>query len=93
MGIGDAYLGLVDLLSHNGKHLLLEISLPRPRNLRNAENCTEGDTVVQYLIGFVADTTIQSVRRATDDSISAWYHEVSLFTCLQYYADDICSTR
>ncbi|KAH3955578.1 hypothetical protein HBH64_124100 [Parastagonospora nodorum] len=55
MGIGDAYAGLVDLLS-------------------NYENCTEPDSVVECLIGFVAETTIQSIKRPTDDTIALWYH-------------------
>ncbi|KAF2033458.1 hypothetical protein EK21DRAFT_58471 [Setomelanomma holmii] len=58
MGIGDAYLGLVDLLSRN-------------------EACTEPDGIVECLIGFVADTTIQSIKRATDDMIAQWYYEHS----------------
>lgn len=56
MGIGDAYHGLVDLLSLN-------------------ESTTESSSPVQCLIGFVAGTTIQSVKRATDDNISYWYHD------------------
>ncbi|KAI4946549.1 hypothetical protein J4E91_007237 [Alternaria rosae] len=59
MGIGDAYLGLVDLLSHN-------------------ENCTDPDSPVECLIGFVGETTIQSIKRATDDTISSWYYSHSL---------------
>ncbi|KAI8943814.1 hypothetical protein NX059_001787 [Plenodomus lindquistii] len=58
MGIGDAYLGLVDLLSHY-------------------ENTTDEDSPVEVLIGFVAETTIQSIKRATDDNIHHWYHDVS----------------
>jgi hypothetical protein len=73
MGVGDAYLGLVDLLSHNGKYL----STPHrtPTNNR-PENCTDPDSIVECLIGFVADTTIQSIKRATDDTISDWYYAV-----------------
>ncbi|KAL6708309.1 Histone deacetylase hda1 [Coniothyrium glycines] len=59
MGVGDAYLGLVDLLSVN-------------------ENCTDEDGIVECLIGFVADSTIQSIKRATDDNISSWYHDHSM---------------
>lgn len=59
MGVGDAYLGLVDLLSHN-------------------ENCTDPDSPVECLIGFVAETTIQSIKRATDDTISSWYYSHSM---------------
>ncbi|KAF2826405.1 hypothetical protein CC86DRAFT_351075 [Ophiobolus disseminans] len=58
MGIGDAYLGLVDLLS-------------------NHDNCTKHDSIVECLIGFVAETTIQSIKRATDDTIANWYYEHS----------------
>ncbi|KAF2471383.1 uncharacterized protein BDR25DRAFT_26767 [Lindgomyces ingoldianus] len=59
MGVGPAYLGLLDLLS-------------------NSENCTEADSVIQCLIGFVADTVIQSIKRATDDNIASWYYNHSL---------------
>jgi hypothetical protein len=41
------------------------------------ENCTEPDSVVECLIGFVAETTIQSIKRPTDDTIALWYHAVS----------------
>ncbi|KAH9878770.1 hypothetical protein IAQ61_002044 [Plenodomus lingam] len=56
MGIGDAYLGLVDLLSQH-------------------ENTTYDTSPVELLIGFVAETTIQSIKRATDDNIQFWYHD------------------
>ncbi|KAH8716962.1 hypothetical protein GQ44DRAFT_775716 [Phaeosphaeriaceae sp. PMI808] len=55
MGIGDAYLGLVDLLSNN-------------------EQCSESESVIECLIAFVAETTIQSIKRATDDLIADWYY-------------------
>lgn len=42
-----------------------------------AENTTEIDGVVECLIGFVAETTIQSIKRATDDSIANWYYAAS----------------
>lgn len=74
MGIGDAYLGLVDLLSHNGKFFL---AAPRIAVADFAENCTDPESRVECLIGFVAGTTIQSIKRATDDTISSWYHSVS----------------
>ena len=41
------------------------------------ENTTELDSPVECLIGFVAETTILSIKRATDDTIPAWYHAVS----------------
>ncbi|KAF2180195.1 putative histone deacetylase [Zopfia rhizophila CBS 207.26] len=58
MGVGAAYLGLVDLLS-------------------NHESCTEPDSPIECLIGFVSETSIQSIKRATDDNIAMWYHEHS----------------
>jgi hypothetical protein len=33
---------------------------------------------VECLIGFVAETMLQSIKRATDDQIAQWYYEVSL---------------
>ncbi len=42
-----------------------------------AENTTEMESPVECLIGFVAETTILSIKRATDDTIPAWYHAVS----------------
>lgn len=41
------------------------------------ENCTDPDSPVECLIGFVGETTIQSIKRATDDTISSWYYSVS----------------
>jgi histone deacetylase 6 len=73
MGIGDAYLGLVDLLSTYGKYRplfeIVQADLP--------EQCTEPDGIVELLIGFVAETTIQSIKRTTDDTIANWYYTVS----------------
>jgi hypothetical protein len=43
-----------------------------------AENCTERGGVVECLIGFVAETMLQSIKRATDDQIAQWYYDVSL---------------
>lgn len=74
MGIGDAYLGLVDLISHNGKsplHTSLWI------NINFAENTSEPDSPVECLIGFVTGGTLQSIKRATDDTIATWYYAVS----------------
>ncbi|CAI6329932.1 unnamed protein product [Periconia digitata] len=59
MGVGTAYLGLVDLL---GTH----------------ENCTDDESVVECLIGFLSDTTLQSIKRPTDDNIGNWYYAHSL---------------
>jgi histone deacetylase 6 len=58
LGIGAAYIGLVDLL---GRY----------------EACTDEDSIVQGLIGFVADNAIQSIKRPTDDHIGTWYYQVS----------------
>jgi hypothetical protein len=66
-------MGLVDLLSNNGK------SPDRKLFATNGlvENCTADDSVIQCLIGFVAGTGISSIKRATDDNISGWYYSVS----------------
>jgi histone deacetylase 6 len=42
-----------------------------------SDNCTEQDSIVECLIAFVAETALQSIRRATDDTIAHWYHAVS----------------
>jgi histone deacetylase 6 len=80
MGIGDAYIGLVDLLSNYGKHMR---SQSRNDAYHAIENCTEPDSVVECLIGFVAETTIQSIKRPTDDTIAIWYYAVS-YMCLNF---------
>jgi hypothetical protein len=49
----------------------------RLKLIYSAEQCTEFDSIVECLIGFVAETTIQSIKRATDDTIANWYHAVS----------------
>jgi histone deacetylase 6 len=74
MGIGDAYVGLVDLLGKNGKHApkkektLLTVDI---------DNCTDPDNGVECLIGFAAETNIESIKRPTDDTIAHWYYAVS----------------
>ena len=40
------------------------------------ERCTGENSVVECLIGFVADTSIQSIKRATDDNVADWYYSV-----------------
>jgi histone deacetylase 6 len=40
------------------------------------ENTTEGDLVVEHVIGFVSETAIHSIKRATDDTIGHWFHDV-----------------
>ncbi|KAK7182955.1 histone deacetylase [Paraphaeosphaeria sporulosa] len=57
LGIGSAYIGLIDLLGNN-------------------EACTDDNGVVEGVIAFVADTSLQSIKRATDDSIAVadWYY-------------------
>ncbi|PSN68434.1 putative histone deacetylase [Corynespora cassiicola Philippines] len=59
MGVGTAYLGLVDLLSTN-------------------ENCTDPNSPVECLIGFVGDNALHTIKRATDDNIGNWYYAHSL---------------
>ncbi|KAL1601458.1 Histone deacetylase hda1 [Paraconiothyrium brasiliense] len=58
LGIGSAYIGLVDLL-------------------RNNETCTDDNSIVESLIAFVADTSIQSIKRATEDNVADWYYSHS----------------
>ncbi|KAJ4347879.1 Histone deacetylase hda1 [Didymosphaeria variabile] len=59
LGIGSAYVGLVDLLRSN-------------------EACTDENSVVESLIAFVADTSLQSIRRPTDDNVASWYESHSM---------------
>ncbi|KAF2710887.1 putative histone deacetylase [Pleomassaria siparia CBS 279.74] len=59
MGIGAAYVGLVDLLSR-------------------FDATTESDSIVECLIGFVADCAINSIKKPTDDHIGTWYYAHSL---------------
>jgi histone deacetylase 6 len=75
MGIGDAYIGLVDFLSNYGK--LTYKDKQRTKLTISSEDCTDPESVVECLIGFVAETTIQSIKRPTDDTIAHWYHAVS----------------
>lgn len=44
------------------------------------ENTTEPETGIEHLIGFVCETPIYSIKRATDDNIGHWFYEV-------YHAD------
>ncbi|KAF1997240.1 hypothetical protein P154DRAFT_579163 [Amniculicola lignicola CBS 123094] len=46
--------------------------------LSNNENCTDPYTGIKHIIGFVADSGIRSIKRATDDNIGHWYYEHSL---------------
>jgi histone deacetylase 6 len=72
MGIGDAYHGLVDLLSRNG-------NIPpdvRAQLLTLLESTTEEGSRIELVIGFAADSTLQSIRRPTDDEIGTWYFMV-----------------
>lgn len=43
------------------------------------EACTDDNSVVEGVVAFVADTSLQSIKRTTDDSISVadWYYTVS----------------
>ncbi|KAF2640892.1 hypothetical protein P280DRAFT_518234 [Massarina eburnea CBS 473.64] len=56
MGMGAAYLGLVDLLG-------------------TYENTTDEDSRVQCLVGFLSGTTLQSIKRPTDDNHSLIFIE------------------
>lgn len=40
------------------------------------EACTQSDSVFKLFIAFVADCGISSIKRATDDHIGTWYHQV-----------------
>ena len=75
MGFGAAYLGLVDLLSNFGTVSPRYSTIPLLIAIF-VENCTEPESVIQCLIGFVSETSIQSIKRATDDNIASWYHAV-----------------
>jgi histone deacetylase 6 len=39
--------------------------------------CTEPESPIECLIGFVADCSINSIKRPADDDIGSWYHRVS----------------
>ena len=41
------------------------------------ETTTEEGSRIELLIGFVADSAIQSVKRPTDDDVGTWYYHVS----------------
>jgi len=41
------------------------------------EACTEPESPIECLIGFVADCSINSIKRPADDDIGSWYHGVS----------------
>ena len=71
MGIGDAYHGLVDLLSRNG-NILSNVRLL----LTLLESTTEEGSRIELVVGFAADSTLQSIRRPTDDDIGTWYFMV-----------------
>ncbi|KAF2200256.1 Arginase/deacetylase [Delitschia confertaspora ATCC 74209] len=42
------------------------------------ESCTEPDSIVKYMIAFVSESGVQSIKRATDDNIGNWYFNHSL---------------
>ncbi|KAL5114205.1 Histone deacetylase hda1 [Pleosporales sp. CAS-2024a] len=89
MGIGEAYIGLVDLLSNYGKFSMMRIDLVSKIVMEYTENCTESDSVVECLIAFVAGTPIQPIKRPTDDSIGMWYHAHSkIFVKNSHYVWD-----
>ncbi|KAJ4990594.1 histone deacetylase [Stagonosporopsis vannaccii] len=75
MGIGDAYHGLVDLLSRT-------------------ESTTEEGSRVDFIIGFVADSAIQSIKRPTDDDIGQWYHShTKIFVKQSHFAFSRSTTK
>ncbi len=75
MGIGDAYGGLVELLSNNGKHYSHPPAQAQTKSAHRPENTTGK---VTYVISFVAENSLQAVTRPTDDSVSGWYYQVSI---------------
>ncbi|KAF2016574.1 hypothetical protein BU24DRAFT_346359 [Aaosphaeria arxii CBS 175.79] len=75
LGIGAAYLGLVDMLSIH-------------------ENSTDPDTGIQYIMGFVAQTPIHSIKRSTDDNIGNWFYaHSSVFVANNHHVWDPNRTR
>jgi histone deacetylase 6 len=72
MGIGDAYHGLVDLLSRNG-NILPDVWL---QLLTLLESTTEEGSRIELVVGFAANSTLQPIRRPTDDDIGTWYFMV-----------------
>lgn len=40
------------------------------------ETTTEEGSKIELLVGFLADTSIQSVKRPTDDDVGTWYYHV-----------------
>lgn len=46
--------------------------------LTGLETTTDADSSIELLIGFVAESNIQSVKRPTDDDVGNWYHRVRL---------------
>lgn len=73
MGVGAAYFGLVSMLGANGNKLSLR---SKRLLIKILENCTELDTGIQHLIGFVSRTSIHSIKRSHDDAIADWFYEV-----------------
>lgn len=56
----------------------ITIALKRLNTITDlADTCTEPDSPVVCLLGFVAETMLQSIKRTTDDMISTWYYAVS----------------
>ncbi|UPX18448.1 Histone deacetylase [Ascochyta rabiei] len=51
------------------------------------ETTTDEDSRIEILIGFVAESSIQSVKRPTDDDIGAWYYyHTKIFVKQSHYA-------
>ncbi|ORY18010.1 hypothetical protein BCR34DRAFT_583276 [Clohesyomyces aquaticus] len=46
--------------------------------LSTYENCTDHDSVIQCIIGFISDSALASIKRTTDDNITQWYYNHSL---------------
>ena len=45
-------------------------------SLTALESTTDDSSKVELIIGFVADSAIQSIKRPTDDDIGLWYYHV-----------------
>ena len=48
------------------------------RRLTGSETTTTEGSRIELIIGFVADSALQPVKRPTDDDVGLWYYHVCL---------------